>query len=112
MKTYAECRYNSTHSLTSALDVCEWSASRPERFIPSERTPGGPQSRSGRGGKEKISEPLPRIEPPIIQPEGQRCITEVFRHLCERWVLHWKPQNIHKHMRAQNENTVTGFYEK
>jgi hypothetical protein len=30
-------RYNSTHSLTSALDGGEWSASRPSRFTPKER---------------------------------------------------------------------------
>jgi hypothetical protein len=29
--------YSSTHSLTSALDGGEWSASRPCRFIPKER---------------------------------------------------------------------------
>jgi hypothetical protein len=28
------------HSLTSALDVGEWSASRPGRFTPRERAPG------------------------------------------------------------------------
>jgi hypothetical protein len=31
--------YNSTHSLTSALDGGEWSASRPDRFTPKERAP-------------------------------------------------------------------------
>jgi hypothetical protein len=35
-----EWRYSSTYSLTSALDVGEWSASRPGRFIPRERAPG------------------------------------------------------------------------
>jgi hypothetical protein len=29
---------------------------------------GGPQNRSGRGGEEKNSQPLPGLEPPIIQP--------------------------------------------
>jgi len=45
--------YSSTHSLTSALDGREWSASRPGRFTPREKHPwypldrrlGGPQSR-------------------------------------------------------------------
>jgi hypothetical protein len=32
--------YSSTHSLTSALDGGEWSASRPGRFTPRERAPG------------------------------------------------------------------------
>jgi hypothetical protein len=34
-----ELRYSSTHSLTSALDGGEWSASRPSRFTPRERDP-------------------------------------------------------------------------
>jgi hypothetical protein len=64
-----EWRYSSTHSLTSALDGGEWSASRLGRFTPRERAPGthwrlsGPQSRSGRGGEEKNSQPSPEIEP-------------------------------------------------
>jgi len=32
---------------------------------------GGPQSRSGRGSKEKNSKPLPGLEPAIIQPVSQ-----------------------------------------
>jgi hypothetical protein len=35
-----EWRYSSTHSLTSALDGGEWSASRPGHFTPRERAPG------------------------------------------------------------------------
>jgi hypothetical protein len=35
-----EWRYSCAHSLTSALDRCEWSASRPGRFIPRDRAPG------------------------------------------------------------------------
>jgi hypothetical protein len=31
---------------------------------------GGPQSRSGRGGKKENSQPLPVLEPPIIQPSA------------------------------------------
>jgi hypothetical protein len=62
--------YSSTHSLTSALDGGEWSASRPGRFTPRERAPGYPldrrlsvpQSHSGRGGEENISQPPPGIE--------------------------------------------------
>jgi hypothetical protein len=54
------------HSLTSALDGGEWSASRPGRFTARERAPrysfdrrlGGPQSRSGYDVEEKI--PIPR----------------------------------------------------
>jgi hypothetical protein len=35
-----EWMYNSSHSLTSAVDGDEWSASLPGRFIPKERAPG------------------------------------------------------------------------
>jgi hypothetical protein len=35
-----EWRYSSNHSLTSALNGGEWSASRPGRFTPRERAPG------------------------------------------------------------------------
>jgi hypothetical protein len=33
---------------------------------------GGPQSRSGHGGEEKNSQPLPRLEPLTIQPVARR----------------------------------------
>jgi hypothetical protein len=46
-----------------------------------ERRLGGPQSRSGRGGEEKDSQPLPGLEPPIVQPVAQRCATELSRLL-------------------------------
>jgi hypothetical protein len=67
-----ECTYGSTHSLTSALDGFEWSASCPSHFTPRERAPDthwiggwvGPHSYSGHGGKEKNSQPLAaEIEP-------------------------------------------------
>jgi hypothetical protein len=65
-----EWMYSSTHSLTSALDGGEWSASRPGRFTfrvnlcyTLDRRLGGPQSRSVRGGKEKNFQPPPEIEP-------------------------------------------------
>jgi hypothetical protein len=44
-----------------------------------DRRLGGPQSRSGRGGEEKNSQPLPGLEPPIIQPVAQRYTTEIPR---------------------------------
>jgi hypothetical protein len=60
------------------------SASCPSHFTPRERTPDpldrrldGPQSQSGHGGEEKNSEPLPGLEPPIIQPVAQCCTTEL-----------------------------------
>jgi hypothetical protein len=59
------------HTLTSALDGGEWSASRPGRFTqgkrpwyPLDRRLGGPQSRPESGGKEKNSQPQPELEPP------------------------------------------------
>jgi hypothetical protein len=38
----------------------------------------GPQNRSGRGGEDKNSRPLPELEPPIIQPVVQRYTTELY----------------------------------
>jgi hypothetical protein len=70
MKRIVEWKYNSTHTFTSALDGYEWSALRPGRFThrespwyPLDRTLGGLQSRSGRGGEEKNSQLPPGIEP-------------------------------------------------
>jgi hypothetical protein len=64
--------------MISALDGGEWSASRSGRFIcrkeplyPLDRMLGGPQNRSGRDGEEKNSQPLPGLEPSIIQPAAQ-----------------------------------------
>jgi hypothetical protein len=65
MKAYwEEWRYSSTHSLTSALDGSEWSASRPGHFnfwgkspwYPLDRRLGGPQILSGRGVEKKNSQ--------------------------------------------------------
>jgi hypothetical protein len=44
-----------------------------------DRRLGGLQSRSGHSGEEKYSEPLPGLEPPIIQPIAQRYTTELSR---------------------------------
>jgi hypothetical protein len=41
-------------------------------WYPLDRRLGGAQSRSGRGGEEKNSQPLLGLEPPIIQPIAQR----------------------------------------
>jgi hypothetical protein len=77
-----EWRYNSTHSLTSALDRGEWSTSRPGRFTPRERTPCthwigdwvGPRAVLDTGVKRKISSPRWESNPrtPIVQPVAQR----------------------------------------
>jgi hypothetical protein len=41
-------------------------------WYPLDRRLGGPQSRSGRGGEAKNSQPLPGLESSIIQPAAQR----------------------------------------
>jgi hypothetical protein len=46
-------------------------------WYPLDRWLGGPQSRSGRGGEEKNSQPLSGLEPPIIQPVAQCYDTEL-----------------------------------
>jgi hypothetical protein len=50
---------------------------RKSPWYPSDRRIGGAQNRSGRGGEEKNSQPLPGLEPPIVQPVAQRCTTEL-----------------------------------
>jgi hypothetical protein len=50
-------------------------------WYPLDRKLGGPQSRSGRGGEEKNSQPLPGLEPPIVQPAAKRHTTELLRLL-------------------------------
>jgi hypothetical protein len=90
-----EWRYNSTHSLTSALDEGKWSASRPCRFTPRERAPGthsiggwvGPRAVLN-AVKRKILRPYRESKPrtPIVQPVAQ-CYTDwtitAFRHIWE-----------------------------
>jgi hypothetical protein len=68
--------------LTSALAGGQWSASRPGRPTPGERAPGtqwigglgGPQSRSGRRGEEKILHPTGtrNSDPSVVQPIPSR----------------------------------------
>jgi hypothetical protein len=61
-----------------------WSSSRSGRSIPwypLDSRLGGSQSRSGRGGKEKNSQSLPGLEPPIIKPVAQYYTTELSRLL-------------------------------
>jgi hypothetical protein len=50
-------------------------------WYPLDRRLDGPQSRSGRGGEEKNSQPVPGLEPPIIQPVTQRYTTRLSRLL-------------------------------
>jgi hypothetical protein len=69
---------NSMRVMYSTSLLSEWSASRLGRFNPRERAPGTHWmggwvgGRSGRGGEEKNYQPLPGLEPPIIQPVAQR----------------------------------------
>jgi hypothetical protein len=73
-----EWTYSYTHSLTSALDGGEWSASSSDRFTPRERTPCthwiggwvGPRAVLDAVVKKDILSPPPEINPrtPIIQP--------------------------------------------
>jgi hypothetical protein len=51
-------------------------------WYPLDKRLGGPQSRSGRGGEEKNSHPLPGLEPLIIQPVAQRYTPDLSRLLC------------------------------
>jgi hypothetical protein len=72
-----EWRYSFTYSLTSALDGGEWSASRPGRFIPKERAPGGGVgSRAVLDAVVKRKIPSSRRESkpitPIVQPVAER----------------------------------------
>jgi hypothetical protein len=46
-----------------------------------DRRLGGTQSGSGHGGEDKNSQPPTGLEPPIIQPVAQRCISELSRLL-------------------------------
>jgi hypothetical protein len=80
-----EWRYSSIHSLTSALDGGEWSASRPGLFTPRERAPGthriggwvGPRAVLDAVVKRKIPSPGQESKPriPIIQPVAS-CYTD------------------------------------
>jgi hypothetical protein len=82
VKTYWERRYSSTHSLTSALDGGEWSASLPGRFTPREKKPAtqciggwvGPRAVLDTVVKRKIPSPYRESNPrtPIVQPVAQR----------------------------------------
>jgi hypothetical protein len=77
-----EWKYNSAHSLISALDTGEWSASRPGRFTPRERAPGphyiggwvGPSVVLDTVVKRRILSPCRESSPrnSIVQPVAQR----------------------------------------
>jgi hypothetical protein len=50
-------------------------------WYPLDKKLSGPQSRSGCGGEEKNSQPLPGLETPIMQPVTQRYTAELSRLL-------------------------------
>jgi hypothetical protein len=74
--------YSSTHSLTSAVDGGEWSASRPGRLTRRKRASGthwiggwvGPRAFLDTVAKRKIPSPRWESNPrtPIVQPVAQR----------------------------------------
>jgi hypothetical protein len=71
-------------------------------WYPLDRRLGGPQSRSGRCGEEKYSQPLSGLEPPIIQLVTQSCTTELSQiphrtnDLCEyiRLIFGFQPRPV------------------
>jgi hypothetical protein len=63
-------------------------------WYPSDRRLGGPQSRSGCGGEEKNSQPLPGQEPSIIQPVAQHYTTELIRLLKVRCMFSYHAYNV------------------
>jgi hypothetical protein len=82
-------------------------------WYPLDRRLGGTQSRSGHSGEEKNFQPLPGLEPPIIQPVAQRCTTELSRlfqpnrHIGKRMNISKyegkELQNLYQH---DNENII------
>jgi hypothetical protein len=64
-------------------------------WYPLERRLGGTQSRFERGGEEKISQPLPGLEPLIIQPVAQRYTTELSQLLSGLGGEEKKSRNYH-----------------
>jgi hypothetical protein len=105
-----EWGYSSTHSLTSALDGGEWSASRPGRFTPWERAPGTHWIGGWAGSgavldavvKRKI--PKPRRESntttPIVQPVAQRYTDWAITALYYYYYYYYYYHHHHHHHRC------------
>jgi hypothetical protein len=64
-------------------------------WYPLDRRLGGPQSRSGRGGEEKNSQPLPGLEPSIIQSVAQ-CYTIELSRLLNEYTYISKPRQVER----------------
>jgi hypothetical protein len=73
-------------------------------WYPFERRLGGSQSRSGRRGEERTSQPLPWLEPPIIHPVAQSYTTELFRLLHYDGISH---KSSIRHILKIDSYTVT-----
>jgi hypothetical protein len=80
-------------------------------LYPLDRRLAGPNSRSGHGGKEKNSQPLPELEPPIIQPVVQPYTTELSRLSIHYEMDAWSPwspdfnlQNDHLYRRSSQDD--------
>jgi hypothetical protein len=93
-------RYSSTHSLTSALDGDEWSASRRGSFTPRERALGthwiggwvGPRAVLDAVVKREIPSPRRESNPrtPTVQPVAQRYTDWAITALMEctgQWIV-------------------------
>jgi hypothetical protein len=103
-----EWRYSSTHSLTSALDGGEWSASLPGRFTPRGRVPNnthwiggwvGPRAVLGAVVKRKIPSPRRESNPrsPIIQSYTDWAIRALTSRTCSQrnyQILDKTPKNL------------------
>jgi hypothetical protein len=64
--------------VSAQLHVLATYPQRKSPWYPLDRRLGGPESWSLHGGEEKNSQPLPGLEPLIIQPVAQRYTTELF----------------------------------
>jgi hypothetical protein len=70
MKAYWEIGDIAPHILDIGTK-CRFTPQGKSPWYPLERRLGRPQNRSGCGGEERNSQPLPGLEPPIIQPVAQ-----------------------------------------
>jgi hypothetical protein len=59
-----------------------------------DRRLGGHQNRSGLCGEEKNSQPLPGLEPPIIQPLAQSYTAELPRLLVNKFLPFIEPDGL------------------
>jgi hypothetical protein len=69
-----------------------------ESLVPLDRRLSGPQNRSGHGGEEKNSQPLPGLEPPTIHSVAQRYTTELSRLIMLK-ILENETRTHHKNFR-------------